>query len=252
MQVIAHRGANREALENSWDAFEKAITCGSQRIELDVQLTGDGDAVINHDDSLLKTTGLSAQISKLRRSEIQKIKLLNGEPIPFLDEVLERLLPRIELNLELKGNSTELAEIVGAKVTRQRNRENVIVSTFEAAPLVALSEKYPDIKRACLWGRDSFTWPFFATFAPTIFLERCKTNIIHPDVRMVDENLMDQAQARNWIVYPWVPMAGEEHDREGMWSWLRTLGVHGLCTNYPRQFKIWNDDALLDSRRYQP
>jgi len=250
MEVIAHRGCNREALENSWDAFDRAISCGSQRIELDLQLTADGDVVINHDDSLLKTTGVDASISRLTRREIAKIPLKNGEPIPFLDEVLERLLPRIELNLELKGNSPELASRVAAQVARLDLVSKIIISAFEAPPLLRLLDEAPHVRRACLWGRDSFTWPYFATFAPNIFLDTCQTNILHPDVRMVDANLMDQAHARGWIVYPWVPMAGEEDNKEDLWAWLKTLGVHGLCTNYPRQFKIWNDEAGMDAGRF--
>ncbi len=57
MLVIAHRGANKEALENSWTAFAKAIDAGATRIELDVQLSRDGHAVIMHDDHMLRTTG---------------------------------------------------------------------------------------------------------------------------------------------------------------------------------------------------
>ena len=243
MLVIAHRGANKEGLENSWDAFAKAIGAGATRIELDVQLSKDGHAVIMHDDELAKTAGLHQHISQLDRADLEQIKLLNGEPIPFLDQVIERLLPVIELNIEIKGSSEKLAAVVANLVAKHPRRERVIVSCFQAEPLVWLRRHAPEVQRACLWASDSFSWPFFATMAPTVFLEVAGTNILHPHTSLVDANLMDQAEARKWRVYAWAEMIGEDHDREGLWTTLKTFGLHGLCTNYPRELKIWLEEA---------
>lgn len=246
MLVIAHRGANKEALENSWTAFQKAIEGGASRIELDVQLSRDGHGVIVHDDKLGKTVASSARVSELTRSEIEKLRLLNNEKIPFLDEVISELLPKVELNIELKGNSPQLAQVTGKLLERSSHVEKVIVSAFEADPLLALMEGWPEIKRACLWGTDTLRWPWIADFAPPVFLEKCRTKIIHPWMDMIDENLMDQAKARGWLVYGWASMVGEDHDREAKWANLKRLGVDGLCTNWPRQFKIWLEEAEHD------
>lgn len=251
MLVIAHRGANREALENSWSAFGKAVEGGAARIELDVQLSADGHAVVLHDDRLDRTVGQYGRISQLQRSELARLKLVNGEPIPFLDEVVERLLPKIELNIEIKGASEVLAAVVGRLVAKHPRREAVIVSSFCAEPLVWLRRHAPEIKRACLWSIDTFQWPRFATLAPQVFLERAGTNILHPHMGLVNENLMDQAAARGWLVYSWSPMAGEERDREGVWSALKTFGIHGHCTNYPRQLRRWLEEASIDEREYR-
>lgn len=251
MLVIAHRGANREAVENSWDAFEKAIAGGATRIELDVQLSRDGHAVVMHDDSLVRTTGVDARISALTRAELARLRLTNGEPLPFLDEVVERLLPRVELNIEIKGASEALAKVVAGLVAHHPRREGIIVSCFQQEPLVWLRRHAPEVRRACLWGMDTFQWPFFATLAPQVFLEKAGTDVLHPQVDLVTPNLMDQAEARRWSVYAWVPMAGEEHDREGLWAVLKTFGLHGLCTNYPRQLRSWLEDSAIDERQYE-
>ncbi len=252
MLVIAHRGANKEAVENSWSAFALAVEAKAERIELDVQLSSDGHAVIMHDDKIFRTTGVHARISALTRPELEKIKLINGEPLPFLDQVVERFLPLIELNIEIKGKSEQLARVVADLVKMHRLRERVIVSCFQAEPLVWIYKHAPEVRRACLWSRDTFSWPFFANLAPQLFLERCGTNILHPHAPLVNANLMDQARARGWLVYAWVSMAGEEKDREGVWTALKTVGLDGLCTNYPRQFKSWLEEAAIDERQYQP
>jgi glycerophosphoryl diester phosphodiesterase len=56
---------------------------------------------------------------------------------------------------------------------------------------------------------------------------------------LVTEKVMDQARARGWQVYTWAPMVGEDRDRESWWVTLKSLGVDGHCTNYPREFRSW-------------
>ena len=48
----AHRGASAYAPENTMAAFEKAVEMGADGIELDVQLTKDGELVVIHDETI--------------------------------------------------------------------------------------------------------------------------------------------------------------------------------------------------------
>lgn len=251
MLVIAHRGANREALENSWSAFEKAIDGGVQRLELDVQMSRDGHAVVMHDDSLSRFTKTDALISQMDRRDLAKVILNNGEALPFLDEIVERLLPQVELNIEIKGPRPELAEVVGRLVGLHPLRDKVIVSSFHVEPLVWIQDHFASLQRACLLARDHWNWPQFASYAPLHFLNLTGSRILHPEVTMIDENFMDQALARGIQVYGWVSMEGEEEDREGLWTVLKTFGVHGLCTNYPRQLVRWLAEVNLDERKFK-
>ena len=247
MLVIGHRGANKEALENSWTAFTKAIEGGAERIELDVQLSRDGHAVVMHDDDMRRTTDKAWLISEHTRPELAGVTLRNGDPLPFLDEVIARILPLCELNIEIKGESELLAAEVARLVAEHPLRRRVIVSCFEIKPLAWIKNHAPAVQRACLWPPDRFIWPYFAIMAPQVFLDQAGTQILHPHVSMVDANLMDQAQARGWQVFAWVEMLGEDHDREGLWTAMKTFGLHGLCTNYPRELHAWlKEGALYD------
>src|SRR5450759_1398239 len=49
--VIAHRGASRDAPENTPAAFEAAIALGADAVELDVRRTADGVLVVHHNAS---------------------------------------------------------------------------------------------------------------------------------------------------------------------------------------------------------
>jgi glycerophosphoryl diester phosphodiesterase len=250
MLVIGHRGANREALENSWSAFEAAVDAGASRIELDVQQSRDGHAVIMHEDSLIRTCQKPLLISHLYRAEIRELSLINGEAIPFLDEVIERFLPQVELNIEIKGPRADLAASVGALIKNHPLREKTIVSCFHIEPLEWFRDYCSEIKRACLLAYDHWNWPRFASHAPLNFLQIVDADILHPEVSLIDENFMDQSHTRGIQVFTWASMAGEENDREGLWTILKTFKVDGHCTNYPRQLKRWLTEVDEDEYRF--
>jgi glycerophosphoryl diester phosphodiesterase len=239
LKVIAHRGANREAIENSRAAYEKALQGGATRIELDVQLSQDGHAVIMHDDLLGHTVDSRERISRMNRVEVARLKLKNGEPVPFLDEIVDEFARRIELNIEIKGNDVRLAGVVGRICEAHGSLDPFVVSSFELEPLAFLKDHHPRIQRACLWGTDNLVGPNFSRFAPPVFMMLAGASIFHPVADWIDWNLMDQAKARGWKVYGWVPMAGETTGRESLWNYLAALDVDGLCTNYPREMAAW-------------
>ncbi len=250
MQVIAHRGNNKEALENSFTAYDLAVDCGAVRIELDVQMTRDGHPVINHDDHLGHTTGQNLSCSQLDRADFHRVQLLNGESVPFLDQVLERYLPKIELNIEIKGNRRDSAEAVVRLLKQNHYRERVIVSSFCPEPLLCMMEKASDIKRACLVGDDELPWPFFSHMAPLNFMTMVNASILHPRFTQVSESMMDQARARRWKVYTWATMVGEDSSKEAHWVYLKSLGVDGHCTNYPREMILWLQESESYERKF--
>ena len=54
--IYAHRGASNDAPENTMPAFELAYEYGADGLELDVQLTRDGEVVVIHDDEVDRTS----------------------------------------------------------------------------------------------------------------------------------------------------------------------------------------------------
>lgn len=251
MLVIAHRGNNKEALENSFTAYELAVSCGAKRIELDVQLTRDGHAVINHDNSLIHTTGKALLCSQLDRKDFKSFTLKNGEHVPFLDEVVERFLPRIELNIEIKGNEAASANATARVLRGNVHRDRVIISSFCPEPLKFVRDHASDLKRACLVGDDEISWPYFSHMAPLNFMQDVNASILHPRFDSVSESMMDQARARNWQVFTWATMVGEDGNPERVWTTLQSLGVDGHCTNYPREMIQWIQENHAHEQRIQ-
>ena len=101
---VAHRGlwTAEGAPENSLGAFQAACAAG-YGIELDVHLSADGEAMVFHDEKLLRMTGAEGRIGERTTSELSELRLAGGdERIPTLAETLALIGHRAMVHIELK------------------------------------------------------------------------------------------------------------------------------------------------------
>jgi len=124
---IAHRGARAFAPENTLEAIEKAVPFGAHMVELDVHLTGDGEIVVIHDDTLDRCSDVRSRfpdrqstfVSDFTLAEIQQLdagswyvrelKKPAGERQAFL-----RSLTDAEVRMHI--SAAELAHYASGKV----------------------------------------------------------------------------------------------------------------------------------------
>ena len=113
---IAHRALHDRAAgrpENSVEAIEAAIAAG-YGIEIDLQLSADGRAMVFHDYDLARLTGEKGAIQRRSASELGAIRLLGGATgIPTLPQVLDLVAGRVPLLIELKDQDGALGAAVG-------------------------------------------------------------------------------------------------------------------------------------------
>lgn len=110
LRPYAHRGLwGGEAPENSLAAFALAAERGFA-IELDVQLSADGEVMVFHDYTLTRMCGKDQKLAALSAGELAACKLGGTEAvIPTLKEVLAAVDGRVPLLIELKGESGNTA-----------------------------------------------------------------------------------------------------------------------------------------------
>ena len=239
MLIIGHRGAIEQDPENSFAAFDRAVQLRVARIEFDVHLAADGALCIMHDDDLARMTGRAGAIHALDRGQIEAYRLPNGEKIPFLDEVLTRYLPLMELNIEIKTPGAPVVDNILRLVEQHQMAERqIIFSSFECATIQYLASRYPNYRRALLWEREIYTQKG-ETGDPVALMLQCQSSIFHPDALQLDDALMQEARARHWLVYPYVSLRHEERLMDQLWGRLDALGVDGLCTNFPTKMGAW-------------
>lgn len=101
----AHRGLHTEdksVPENSLKAFELAASAG-YGIELDVQLSSDGQVVVFHDDDLDRVCGVHARVNERTYDELHAMSLCGStETVPLFTDVLGVIGGRGPLIVELK------------------------------------------------------------------------------------------------------------------------------------------------------
>ena len=74
---FAHRGFSGKYPENTMLAFEKAVEIGADGVELDVQLTKDGEVVIIHDETIDRTTDGKGYVVDYTYEELSKFLSLD-------------------------------------------------------------------------------------------------------------------------------------------------------------------------------
>jgi glycerophosphoryl diester phosphodiesterase len=101
---VAHRGlwSPEGAPENSLAAFQAACQAG-YGIELDVQLSADGEAMVFHDGKLARMTGAEGRVRDRTAAELSELRLAGtDEKIPTLLETLAVIGHRAMVHVELK------------------------------------------------------------------------------------------------------------------------------------------------------
>ncbi|WP_338022845.1 glycerophosphodiester phosphodiesterase family protein [Bacillus weihaiensis] len=110
-KIIGHRGFAGKYPENTMVSFEAAVDAGADGIELDVQMTKDGEIVVIHDETVDRTTDGNGYVKNFSLEDISLLdasftyKQFTGMvKVPTLKEVLEwgRTFPTLILNIELK------------------------------------------------------------------------------------------------------------------------------------------------------
>ena len=109
----AHRGLHGAGIpENSLAAFRHAVQHG-YGIELDLQLSSDGEVMVFHDATLKRMTGREGKLSDYTAAELSAMRLnattgaMTSEGIPTLKEVLATVKGEVPLLIELKGETTD-------------------------------------------------------------------------------------------------------------------------------------------------
>ena len=155
--MIAHRGASVACPENTHAAFAHALRLGADGIELDLQLSRDGTAVVYHDRTLQKVGHGRRRVAEVDAAELATLDVGSwrgprhrGERMPTLREVLDRYGTRTTLLLELKvepedgpAGRRRLVDATVDAIVACRLQDRVYVLSFDAALLRAVKRRVP-------------------------------------------------------------------------------------------------------------
>lgn len=232
VQIFAHRGFSGYYPENTMLAFQKvAEETVADGIELDIQLTKDGEIVIMHDEMLDRTTNGSAW---LKDHTLEELKMLSvgvnvkgffpRQTIPTLREYFTWLkTTKLITNIELKTSYFEyegIEEKLIAMVKEFGLEDQIWYSSFNHYTVARIKKLMPEAKCGLLtdtWlmniGEYAASQGAASVNARTYFCAK--------------EGVAADLHAHNIALQAWTPNDAE------MMQELVDAGVDVLITNYP-------------------
>jgi glycerophosphoryl diester phosphodiesterase len=163
IHLVAHRGNAAECPENTLPAFRSALELGVRFLELDVQLSRDGQPVVIHDHLLARTTGLPGSVFEHDAVELARIESseagrfgdrYQGTTLPMLGDVLSLLESRPEVTLFVELKRASLVQF---------GHDAVVSAVLEAigpwrSQCVLISFDLPAVHRARQLGAVRIGW----------------------------------------------------------------------------------------------
>lgn len=258
--VIAHRGFRGIAPENTLVAAQKGFDAGADMWELDVAASSDGELVVMHDTTLVRTTDASVRFPsrspwnvydftlgelksldagswysrtdpflqiKAGRIGAEELQSFSGLRIPTLREALE-LTKRLgwRVNIEIKDATgfacdAWIVEKTVALVKELDMVSSVLISSFNHTYLKRAKKAEPSIDVAALIDKPLKD--------PVTTLKELGAIALNPNEKHLDEATVKAVRAAGFGVLPWTV-----NDPARMAS-LVAWGVTGIITDFPDQ-----------------
>ncbi len=233
--VIAHRGDSAHRPENTLAAFASALELGVELVELDVQLTRDGQVVVIHDSTLDRTTSGRGRIAEMTLADVRAVSAgfpaefgstYAGERVPTLAEALALLRGRARVLIEMKSDSiTEAREdgleaLTLAEVRKAEMVREIALLSVDTAVLARCREQAPEMARGHLFYR--------ATPAQVVAGARAAScDLVMPEKTGLDEELDRQVREAGLKLGTWVV-----DDPEELFA-LQRFDLFGVASNRP-------------------
>ena len=256
-KIWAHRGSSGFAPENTLPAFEVAKELDIDGIELDVQMTKDGELVVIHDETINRTSDGKGWVKDMTLEQLRQYNFAKNKPafgfatIPTLREVYE-LFQNTDyvVNVELKTSvipydgsdvmSCELNSETGMSdrvpdchcieekihelTVEMGMEERVIYSSFSHTSILKM-QQYATKERTAFLFCDG--WLDVASYGAAHNVQA-----MHPDMTYLElKKMVKECHENGLQVHVWT-VNEEEHALK-----LYDMGVDAIITNHPGKMR---------------
>ena len=242
--IWGHRGASGYAPENTLASFAKAAEMKADGIELDIQLTKDGQIVVCHDEFIDRTSTGKGFLKDYTLTELRQFdfsKVMPNAPwadIPLMSEVFELIRPTdLTINIELKTGVFDyegIEEKILAMTKEYGMEDRVIYSSFNHYSIKRIHALKPDAKTAFLYMDGPIGMPAYAASHGV--------DAVHPwFVNLRFAGFMEECRKRGLQVNTWT--ANEDYEIR----FCLQYGVDAIITNYPDRVRRIIDEVNADA-----
>lgn len=248
IRVIGHRGAAGVAPENTVASIERAIRAGAQAIEIDLHVSGDGELVVIHDDTVDRTTDGTGPVESMTLDEIRRLDAGNaftpdrghsfpyrdaGVRVPTLNEAAAATAP-LPMIIEVKSRAAGVAlgDWLRSRRETAGDTKRFIVAGFErdhVAPAAAEADwrcaTRADLIPFVLLGKLGIPGPLPA------HVDAIMLPIRKGALRLVTRRFVRRAHDRGVGVFVWTV------NRPSVMRELFDIGVDGLISDVPARVR---------------
>ncbi|PNZ53739.1 glycerophosphodiester phosphodiesterase [Staphylococcus arlettae] len=244
---IAHRGASGYAPEHTFDSYDKAHKeFNADYIELDLQMTKDGNLIAMHDEDVERTTGHKGRVEDYTTKELKQMdvgswfnkkypkyakKEYKGAKIPTLEEILDRYGDNANYYIETKSpdvypgmeekllHSLEKHNLLS---DQKLNKGQVVIQSFSQESLLKVANMNNQIPLVQLVDENKLST---FTSKDLKFISSYAIGV-GPDYSDLDEQMVQKLHNYNLKVHPYT--VNTEKDMQQMLN----IGVDGVFSNY--------------------
>lgn len=234
INIIAHRGASEEELENTKEAFLRAQNEGANLIELDVRLTKDKKIVIFHDESLFRLSGINLDINDLTYDEIKDITIHNKDltktgHIMLLKDLLPLINPEVSLLIEIKQSDKDGIELADLLEPLIRYYPRFKIGCLENQVLAEVKKNNP--------FRDTV---YFLAMTFGNWNKYDYVDIYNIEQGFVNKSTVEKIHKQNKKIFVWTV-----NDEDQFYK-FQNLRVDGMLTNFPDEMVSLNHSSQLE------
>ncbi|MEW8970279.1 MAG: glycerophosphodiester phosphodiesterase [Mesobacillus sp.] len=239
--IIAHRGASAYAPEHTLPAYDLAMDSGADYIEIDLQMTKDGELIALHDEQVDRTTNGSGIAKALTLNKIKALEAGSwfnekqhqlADPayekveIPTLDEIFQRYGRSANYYIETKspGMEEELINLL-RKHSLVQSESKVIIQSFHSKSLRKIHKLEPGIPQVQLYR---YSEKARLTDRELRLLKKYASGI-GANFGSVDEDYIKKAHRHGLAVHLFT--VNEDEDIQ----WAYEIGADGVFTDYPEK-----------------
>lgn len=212
-QPFAHRGLHNKqqgVIENSRRAFAAAITQG-YGIELDVQLSRDGQAMVFHDRGLKRLTGQPGKLQALTAKELAEINLSGSvDVIETLPAILALIGGKVPVLVEVKTTPREEAGKLEDAVATALDHYNgpAAMMSFAPSSVAWFAQNAPHIVRGVV-AMDfvkepaGLAWAERVVLAQLLHIDRTDPDFIAYNQAHLPHNSVSRLKREGMPVLSW-------------------------------------------------
>ena len=246
---IAHRGASAYAPEHTIPSYQLGEKMKGDYIEIDLQMTKDGELIAMHDEKVDRTTNGTGLVKDLTLADIKKLdagswfnvkypqyakEKYAGLQVPTLEEVFQKFGRQANYYIETKspdvypGMEEELLQVLKdyKMIDKKGYTKNVLIQSFSTESLLKVHELNSKLPLVQL-----FSYKNQAVISNEELKSIKKYAVgIGPNFSRIDENYVRAVRKQGLELHPYT--VNEKSDMRKALEW----GATGIFTNFPDVF----------------